>query len=167
MITEEPQPIDRNAVLRRTPDQVADDEQAQADAAKRLSPKVTDSVAVVMYRSAVARERALLQVWGEDSDQLAECYFWQGKFDLAVKTAISHAKKLEYHEFAKAMTDGQMTQCVCPDIMLKQAYSAKGQRISPRREIQRVCVGSQDREIVFTRCESCRKVFVGSVWNNG
>lgn len=155
--------IDRNVVLRRTPEQVADDEQMQADAEKRLSPKVTDSVAVVMYRRAVAMEKTLQDLFrGAEDDRLAECYFWQGKFDEAVKTAATVGKKLEYYEFAKAMTDGRMTQCVCPDLLLRQAGSAKGQRVNPRREIQRVCVGSQDREIVFTRCEACKGVFVGS-----
>lgn len=153
--------LDRNVVLRRTPEQVADDDQMQADAEKRLAPKVTDSVAVVMYRSAVIREQALSRIQGED-DRLAECYFWQGKFREAVRTAVSTAKKLEYYEFERAMTDGMMTPCSCPDIMLPVRNSAKGQRVSPRREIQRVCVGSQDREVVFTRCEVCRKVFVGA-----
>lgn len=148
--------FDRTPALRRTPAQIADDQEMQDEARMRLAPQITDSPAVIHYKTAVA-SCPNLEGKGGRKDQLAENYFWQGRFEEAAMVSANPVKRAEYLEFAKAM--GGEAVCSCPPIQLRSASSAKGMSVDARREIQRVFIGSFQKEVKFIGCEQCKSLF--------
>ncbi len=137
----------RAAVLSRTPEEINADIEAQAANQKRLSPRVTDSIAVAYFKNAVGQQPVT-----------ADTLFWQGRFTEAAELAIGQNKQ-EYHEFAGALVNLDKRMCDCPPVQIPNGIDAKGTSVSPAREIQRVYVATLQKEVKFIRCDVCGKLF--------
>lgn len=167
MIEETVQPFDRTAVLARTPEEIAEDKEAQESAKERLRPLVTDSIAVAQHKNAIGVMNGMIRSGKIDFERLAEAQFWKGEFYEAFLTLglilpVNHTKRAEYKAYFKAMeTIG--TICRCAPIQIRIPGSAKGESVPARREIQRVYVAEIHQEVAFIKCERCKELFAQTV----
>jgi hypothetical protein len=152
-------PFNRNAVLRRTPEQIDDDAREQRLAATRLGPMVTESPAMAHYRAARGSESRMYRTGRQDDERLAEAWFWQGKFRIAGHLTTNVTKAREYLEFASAIDHLDHPTCFCSPIQMPDGRSAKGVSVPAKREIQRVFVESLGKEVKFIKCERCKMLF--------
>lgn len=165
-----PEEFDLKKILRRTPEEIRDDEDAQAESAKRLGGKLAASPAAANYRFAVGMEKDARDYFAVNKRKkaknyqiylrrLAESLFLQGKFKDAAAAAPDGAQKIEYGQYAAAADRSGTGICDCPPVQFQSGKSAKGVKIPARREVQTVYSQPLEREISFIFCDSCRKLF--------
>lgn len=153
--------FDVKQALKQTPDAKAEDAALQQEAKEKLGGRVTDSAALAHYKSVQATIERPSEV---TKPRLAQAKYWQGDFVGAAAdlTKTDPAKAAEYLVFADALTDLDKAECQHTTIQVKGGRSAKGVSVPAKREIQRIYVGSLEKEVAFIKCERCKKVFARS-----
>lgn len=134
----------------RSPEEIQADTDAQNEARDKLSHLVSDSVAVAYYKAAIGQPKTI------------DSLFWQGRFAEAAELAIGQ-NKTEYQAFDDALVDLDMPVCSCEPIQFGNDISAKGTSVPSKREIQRVYVGTLQKEVKFIKCDGCQEIYAETI----
>lgn len=175
--------FDKEGFLKRTQEQIDDDNAMQEKNRQRLSKFISESPAKAIYKFAIGEEafaRENLDLIAEEIGKnrkgtrqatrddlrtnraillkkLSHSLFNQGRFDEAVdvEQGDDWLKFLEYKMAYRAL-DAPL--CACKDRQVANGRDAKGDMIPARRVVDVIFIGELEKEVSFIKCDVCTKL---------